>query len=446
MTARGETVSYKSGTRKYYECLYRLEERCGGNEVIIMSVIFGGAFSPRLWIPEEKAKLTGQARKNYDKWPEWLSKNYRLILWQIPNFISMMKKELEETWLKSKHNREKVLKIFENRIKSIVCFLESIREEKSKAVILPSVLQLKILRGSCYTKTQSIHLFYRTFLEEKNFEGLYSYQPDGIQGLDLIMARHIFDYITEHYEIFKKGREKLDFMTVTPDNLDMVRAYDHSYRTIKDAIYRISDEYSGMEAFEKYEFRNLDWWIEEIQRERMGMAHARHPEEDISVLLSPDEEETKARKYRLYSHLNKRNPRKITGEDIEELLSLSPDEKKRLYDIFFNAETSELWVKGKYVEIASQNIPKTLLALFLKKVGSCCEFADIGETVWKNEFVSSNSIHQQKDIVCSLTDEVITPFIVKGKSVDGRTDVYYIRRETQDGQKLKYCLIIPEKH
>jgi len=263
---KGETISYKTGTEKYYRCLYKFEERCKPGEVILTSLILGAAFSPRLWIPEVKKTLTGQARRNYEKWPEWLSKNFRIVLWQIPNYIKVVKEEMDECWIKSKHDRDKVVKMFENRVRSIVSFLESIREEKSKAIIIPSVLQLRILRSSCYTRTQSAHVFYKSFLEQKSFEGLYSYQPDGIKGLDLIMTEHIFNFVKERYDIFNKSKARLSFKTVTSSDFDMVKAYDYSYKTVKDTLSQMINACKGMDAFEKYEFHDLDWWIEKVRK------------------------------------------------------------------------------------------------------------------------------------------------------------------------------------
>ncbi|RLG54452.1 MAG: hypothetical protein DRN95_08705, partial [Candidatus Hydrothermarchaeota archaeon] len=203
---KGEVIFFRTGTERYYKCVYKFEQRCSKGEVILTLPILAAFLSPRLWIPEVRETMTGQLRKNYEKWHEWLSKHARIAMWQVEAYIRMVKEELETTWVRTKHDRSKVIKIFEDRIKAITLFLESIRREEAKAVLLPSVFQLEILRSSAYTRNQSLHVFYRSFIEEKNFEGIYSYEPSGIKGLDLVMAEHIFDYVTHNYDLFGKRK------------------------------------------------------------------------------------------------------------------------------------------------------------------------------------------------------------------------------------------------
>ena len=263
---KGEVIFFRTGTERYYKCVYKFEQRCSKGEVILTLPILAAFLSPRLWIPEVRETMTGQLRKNYEKWHEWLSKHARIAMWQVEAYIRMVKEELETTWVRTKHDRSKVIKIFEDRIKAIALFLESIRREEAKAVLLPSVFQLEILRSSAYTRNQSLHVFYRSFIEEKNFEGIYSYEPSGIKGLDLVMAEHIFDYVTHNYDLFGKRKDDISFTEVKAADMDMTVAYDLSYRTAKNAYSKLVESIRELDAFEGYSFPDFTWWVEDVRQ------------------------------------------------------------------------------------------------------------------------------------------------------------------------------------
>jgi hypothetical protein len=168
--------------------------------------------------------------------------------------------------------------------------------------------------------------------------------------------------------------------------------------------------------------------------------------------LKPIEHEVQEKyEYLIYSHENKENPRKSTKNEVEQLRNLSLEENAKRFDLFLDFENSRLIVKGKPEDVIKKERPLRFLTLLLRNVGDSCTFTDLDEFVWGGKFVSSNLIWQTKDVVCEITDGLMSRYIEHGtRRIIGigeqreeiiDMDVYHIRKEDYKYNVLRYCLI-----